>query len=95
MRERSRSPTSISRTVTSELGSTVTVVPSRKVTRARLAAAVRMRSPTDRLVPLGAAARPPSGRTSSTTPPSTVRVAAVETVGDWRLGESGRPEEHV
>ena len=92
MRERSRSPTSISRTVTSELGSTVTVVPSRKVISARLAAAVRMRSPTDRLVPVGATARPPSGRTSSTTPPSTVKVAAVETVGDgaWARADAGR-----
>ena len=42
MRERSRPPTSISRTVTSEFGSIVTVVPSRKVTRARLGGRRRM-----------------------------------------------------
>jgi hypothetical protein len=81
MFERSRPPTSIAWTVISERGSTVTVVPSRKVIRARASGPVRMRSPTDRLVPLAAVARPPSARTRSTVPPSTVRVAAVETVG--------------
>ena len=93
--ERCRSPTSSSRTVTSERGSTVTVVPSRKVIRPRPAGPVWIRSPTARLVPLTAAPRSPADRTSSTSPPSTVRVAAVEVVGNWVWAKPEEEEEAI
>jgi hypothetical protein len=76
-REASRPSISAWRTVTSEAGSTVTVLPSRNVMSARPSGPVTTRSPTARSEPLAAAA----GRSSraparSTGALSTVRVAA-------------------
>ena len=76
-REASRPSISACRTVTSEAGSTVTVLPSRKVMSARPSGPVTTRSPTARSEPLASAAgRPSPAPVRSTGALSTVRVAA-------------------
>jgi CHASE2 domain-containing sensor protein len=82
--ERSRL-TSRRLTWTSEPGSTVTVLPPRKVISARPSGPVSTRSPSARSLPVAAGrdALPPAGQ-YSTRPPRRLSVAAVETV-------TGRP----
>ena len=81
MRMRTREgpgPAFASRTVTSEPGSTTTVVPSRKVISARPPGEVTTRSPSARSDPLVArASGPPVARACATGAESTVSVAAV------------------